>query len=364
MRPGHLKILRSLLSQPTAPFHEEAIAAEVHRWAGRRGVAFARDPAGNVLLEYRKGRPRGGARWVFSAHMDHPGFVARRQKGKSLWADFFGRVGGEYFLGSRVRFFAPDGQVIAAVAGKRRIENTPWFSCRLKLAEPVNVPVGTVGMWDLPAMRVRGRRLASRACDDVVGSAAVVCAIDEIASRGLDASVMGLLTRAEEGAFVGALAACEDGSIPRGAMLIAIETSAAQPGAKLGDGVVVRVGDKVRTFDPSLTAHVAAVAEALAKRDRRFRWTRRLMPGGTCESTAYAAWGHTAAALCIPLANYHNQGPGGKIAAERIDLGDFASLVKLLVALAADRRSPADTDRALRKRLHAILRARRKYLGT
>lgn len=362
MKPGHLKILRSLLSEPTAPFHEQGVARQVWRWARRRGVAFGRDAGGNVLLEYRRGRG-GGVPWVFSAHMDHPGFVARRRRGRVLWADFIGSVRREYFPGSRVRFFPPGGEVPAVIAGTRKIKDTPWFACRLALAAPAAVPAGTIGTWDLPAMRLRGNRLASRACDDAVGSAAVVCAIDEIVSRRLDARVLGLLTRAEEAAFIGAMAACESGSIPRGARVIALETSSARPGAALGDGVVVRVGDKMRTFDPSLTAHVWAVAQALTRRDRSFRCIRRLMSGGTCESTAYAAWGHTAAALCIPLGNYHNQGRGGAIAAERIHLDDFASLVKLLVALAADRRGPADTDRALRRHLRKILRARGGYLN-
>ncbi len=361
MRPAHLGIVRSLLSEPTAPFHEEAVAAEVARWAGRRGVAFTRDGAGNVLLECRKG-PRPTVRWVFSAHMDHPGFVVRRQRGRRVRADFIGRVGTGHFAGARVRLFVPRRHVAARIVTVRKIKGTPWLTCRLELEAAADVPAGTIGMWDLPAVAVRGRRLAGRACDDLAGAAAVVCAIDQIVSLGAEAALTGLLTRAEEAAFIGAMAACENGSIPPGALLVAIETSSQQPGASLGDGVVVRAGDRVRTFDPSLTAHVAAVAARLAKRDRHFRWTRQLMPGGTCESTAYAMWGHQAAGLCIPLANYHNQGPRGRIAPERIDLGDFASLVKLLVALATDRTTPADTDRALRDQLRGLLASRSGYL--
>ena len=362
MKPGYVSILRSLLGQPTVPFHEEAIAAEARRWAKRRGVAFDRDGAGNVLLTYRRSHGPRKRHWVFSAHMDHPGFLCRRQRGRALWADFLGTIRREYLVGSRVRFFGANDEALATVVSVRRRSDRPWLSCRLALTRPARVPEGTIGMWALSAVRIRDKRLASRACDDVVGSAAVICAIDEIASRGLDATVVGLLTRAEEAGLVGAMAACEAGSIPRDAMVVAVETSAAQPSAHLGDGVVVRVGDRVRTWDPSLTAHVSAVAEALSKRDRRFRYRRQLMPGGTCESTVYAMWGYVAAGLCVPLANYHNQGRTGRIAAEEIHLDDFACLVKLLVALAADRRRPGETDRALKGRFRRVLRARGKYL--
>jgi endoglucanase len=362
MKQRYTTILRSLLSAPTAPFHEEAVVEQVRCWSEKRGVDFTRDKAGNVFVHYRKGRRCSGQRWVFAAHMDHPGFVVRNCRGRVVRADFFGGVGREYFPGSRVRLFAPSGEVLATVRSVRKVKDSPALSCRLELDGPADVPPGTVGMWNLPAMRIRGKRLSSRACDDVVGVAAVICAMDEIISRKIDADVTGFLTRGEEAAFIGAMAACEAGSITRDAMIIAIETSKAQPTAPLGGGVVVRVGDKTRTFDPSLTAHVTSVATSLSKRDRYFRFIRQLMPGGTCESTAYCIFGYTATGLCLPLGNYHNQGPEGRIAAEQIHLDDFASLVKLLIALTAEKRKPRDTDDDLKKRLRHLLKTRGKYL--
>ena len=68
--------------------------------------------------------------------------------------------------------------------------------------------------------------------------------------------------------------------------------------------------------------------------------------------------GHTAAALCLPLGNYHNMGPRGRIAAEKIDLGDFASLVQLLVALAACDRLPGEADTQLRAGFETLLAER------
>ncbi|KPK80526.1 MAG: hypothetical protein AMJ81_11930 [Phycisphaerae bacterium SM23_33] len=362
MKARHLSILRQLLSQPTAPFREEAVVEAVARWARQRGVTMGRDAAGNVLLEAVSGSRGSHPHWVFAAHMDHPGFVVRRRRGRVAWAEFRGSVARQYFPGSRVRLFGPKCEAVGRVVSARRVKDSPWLLCRLELAGAADVPAGAIGMWDLPALQIRRQRILSRACDDVVGSASVLCALEEILSRRLGARVTGLLTRAEEAAFIGCLAACRAGGIPRGAMIVVIEASRAQPVAGLGDGVVVRVGDKLRSYDPSLTAHVAAVAAALAKRDRHFRFTRQLMPGGTCEATAYAMFGYRATGLCLPLGHYHNQGPGGRIAAEQVHVNDFASLVRLLVAIAAERRTPAATDALLRRRFRELLRTRGRHL--
>ncbi|MHC4717936.1 MAG: hypothetical protein ACYS5V_13260, partial [Planctomycetota bacterium] len=240
MKPRHRTILRELLSAPTAPFIEDAVVEAVRRWAVRTGVGMTRDAAGNVLLRHR-GPRAGRRRWVFAAHMDHPGFAAVSRRGRRLWAQFRGGVGAEYFAGSRVRFFAPEGEVVGRIESARKTKDRWIRHCRLALSRPADVPAGTPGMWDLPAMSVRDRTLASRACDDVVGTAAVLCAIEEIAKRRLRCRVTALLTRAEEAGFVGCLAACENGTIPGGAFVVAIEASKAQPAARLGDGVVIRV---------------------------------------------------------------------------------------------------------------------------
>jgi putative aminopeptidase FrvX len=350
VKPLHMEIVESLLSAPTAPFAEGAVVERVRGWAVRLGLAQRVDSAGNVWL-----RPRGARRtaspWIFEAHMDHPGFLARSRKGRRVEADFIGGVRLEFFRGARAVFFAPAGQVRATVIRARPAPHKMHVVCAMKIDGPAReVPPGTLGMWDLPAMRVAGGRLISRACDDVVGAAAVICALAEIVSRDPRADVRGMFTVAEEAGFVGAVAACETGGVPKGARIVGVETSAAQKPVRLGDGVVIRVGDRAWTFDASLTCDIAAIADDLARGDLAFRYARQLMSGGVCESTAYCLWGHRAAALCVPLANYHNMSPRGRIAAEAIDLNDFESLVKLLSALPASRRTQGEAGRAFRKR--------------
>jgi len=360
MKSRHLGILRRILSAESAPFHEDRVADQVAQWGRRRGVAVSRDAAGNVLVRPR--RRVGPAPWVFTAHMDHPGFVATRQRGGTLWADFLGSVRKEFFVAGRVRFFTPGRCARGTIRTVRNVKGSQWPACRVQLDEARDVPPGTVGAWDLPAVRIRGTRLSGRACDDLVGTAAVLCAIDEIVSRKIPANVIGLLTRAEEVGGMGAIAACRGPSIPADARIVGIETSKAQPGAPLGCGVVIRVGDRMRTFDPRLTACVTLVARRLKRRSRRFSFVRQLMPGGTCESTIYGLWGYSATALCLPLANYHNMGRGGRIVPERIDLGDFDCTVRLLVALAGSGATPARADALLKARFRKLMRERGRFL--
>jgi len=361
MNRKELNVLRGLLSRPVSPFHEEAIVEWIAGWARRREVSFTRDAVGNVVLRTGRRRRRGG--WVFAAHMDHPGFITTRRRGRNVWARFRGSVRPEYGLGERVRLFAPGGEVTATVATRRAIRPRPWWSCRLDLDAPADVPPGTVGMWDVPAFRLRGKRLFARSCDDLAGVAAVLCSLERVRAAAPSADVTALLTRAEEAGFVGALAACRSGTIPRDAMVVAIEASQAHPGAPLGGGAIVRVGDATCTFDRMLDLHISAVARSLARRRKTVRFTRQLMPGGTCESTVYCVFGFRAAALAMPLGNYHNMADDGRIGPEQIDLDDFESLVSLLASLPGGAVTPEAREAALRAHLLALLKERGPLLG-
>ena len=80
------RLLTELLSQPTAPFREEHVAAVAQRVLQRAGIPFFRDPVGNVVIgcasraDYRRlARDKNGEPLrLFIAHMDHPGFHGAR----------------------------------------------------------------------------------------------------------------------------------------------------------------------------------------------------------------------------------------------------------------------------------------------
>jgi putative aminopeptidase FrvX len=363
MKDTHRRILRDVLSAPTAPFAEGCVERVIRDWADRRDLAITNDAAGNLHVRYRRGRPGKGRRWAFLAHMDHPGFIAGRQKRRRLRAEFRGGVRPELFKDECVRFFTPEEDVLAKVTSARRNKDSGFIDASLYLPAGAAVPAGSVGMWNLPVMRIRKTRLTSRALDDLAGVAAVMCAIDELVRRHEDADVIGIFTRGEEAGFAGTLAGCEDGLFPADRCIIGLETSKAQPGAKLGDGVVIRVGDRTWTFDPEATGYISRLADKLARKRRDFRFVRMLMPGGTCETTPLCVWGLRAAALCLPLGNYHNMSDRQeRIAPERIDLEDFDCMVALLGEIAVGEGSMQETHKQLLDRLSELLAKRRPLL--
>jgi putative aminopeptidase FrvX len=165
----------------------------------------------------------------------------------------------------------------------------------------------------------------------LMGVAATLCVLAELARREHPHPVLGIFTRAEETGFVGCMGLCKSGLIPRGAALVGLECSPRRASARVGRGPVVRVGDRLSVFSPWITHHLHASAESLAAQSPAFVYQRALMDGGSCESTAYNLLGFEAGALCLALGNYHNCGADGRIAPEYVAWNDFEGLIALML---------------------------------
>ena len=113
----------------------------------------------------------------------------------------------------------------------------------------------------------------------------------------------------------------------------------------MGDGPVVRVGDRIHIFDPSASAALVAVAAELAQKKPTFKYQRRLMDSGACEATPLVQAGFRTGAVALPLGNYHNDG-WDRLKAEVIDLNDAHNLVELFVQLSS---VPGGIDAALQR---------------
>lgn len=329
------KILHEVCSLPTAPFVEDRVIAYARRFAKERKLKITEDRFGNVLLELR-GTRRGGPRVVFTAHMDHPGFVADKMlDGQTLQATFRGWVLAEFVKGEKVRFFVGDQEVAGVVTeAVPERKSTRIEQAIIRVKGPV--PPKSAGMFDQGESRLKGGKFHSRAIDDLAGLAAALQMLDQLSRKPPAANVAVLLTRAEEEGFIGAIAASLHPKLLRKTdQLIAIECSAMQPYAKQGDGCIIRIGDRTSVFNSSLSYFITEVAAALKKKDTAFKYQRALMPGGTCEATVYDVYGFTAGSICVPLGNYHNMDRNRKkIGPEYIDLNDWLNMVKLFVAVA------------------------------
>src|SRR5258708_13636088 len=147
-------------------------------------------------------------------------------------------------------------------------------------------------------------------------------------------NVIGVISRAEEIGFQGALAVAASRGVPKNSLVISLETSRELPGVKMGGGVILRVGDRASIFDSEATRFLAEVATGLSRGKRSFAFQRGLMSGGTCEATAYQELGFQTAAVCVALGNYHNCAGASRIAAEYVSVSDALGMIELLASAA------------------------------
>lgn len=357
---ARLTLLKDILSQATAPFCEVHVARCVATHLQRNGVPFFEDPAGNLVVgvksqvEYRRLLRVAHAEpvRVFMAHMDHPGFHGVR------WLDER-RLAVKWLGGSpvkhvnRARVWLADGDGL-------RVEGRLAKATRVKggwAIDTAEVHFSSAGSPRAVAAKklfggftfrapcwTSGKRLYARAADDLTGVFAIVStAIDLFqAGRPGERPFIGLLTRGEEVGFVGAIRHFELGwldSARRPMVCVSLEASRNLPGAVMGKGPIVRLGDRRTTFDPGALRVLTDVAEKLLPG----RHQRRVMDGGTCEATAATAWGYTTVGLTLPLGNYHNQGLDGGIdcpkpegpAPEYVHLDDVNGMLRLAAGLMA-----------------------------
>ncbi len=353
-RVALLRTVTALLSTPTAPYFEDGMSVVVRALAVEiPGVVLRADEHGNLIATRDGSRPRKGARTLaFSAHMDHPGFHAVVARGRPATATLHGGVPMSYLPGAPLRFHDPRSLRSVATA---RIANAVKQDDGLVHVDLVDVR-GTIeatsfGVFDLPDGVMRGPRLSSRVCDDLLGAAAALSALAILAREEHPRPLAAIFTRAEETGFVGCIGLLESGALPERTSVVGLECSPRRATAVLGGGPVVRVGDRSTVFDPELTHALQEAGARLKSRTPEFTVQRALMDGGSCESTAYNAWGVPAGGACLALGNYHNQGADGRIAPEYVDWNDLEGLVALLVEMARGFDAPTNANGGIRARL-------------
>ena len=324
---GPLDILRRLLEQPTAPFHEVRVLTVIGAILNHWGIPFRSDRHGNLIARYQNGR---GPRWALMAHTDHPGIEITGVRGGTAHGTFLGGVRPDSLPGARVRLFCGDdaqGQpaTITAtrmVGGEKRVT--------IALERPGSVSPGAFGTFDLGAPTVNEKTVAAIAVDDLIGCATALSVLAWLKSSGARARVWGVFTRAEEVGFAGAQLLAEAGTLPRDTLVVSLEASKEMAGARQGMGPVIRVGDRTSTFNGDAEYRLHGAAKKLAEANSDFRFQRQLMSGGTCEATVFAALGYPAVGLAYPLVNYHNMIDDGGIAREQVATADYLGGVDLL----------------------------------
>jgi endoglucanase len=236
----------------------------------------------------------------------------------------------------------------------------------IETEEPIADPI--LGMWDLPSYEVRDGHLRGRVCDDLAGVAAIMATLEELATldRTELPTVTAVFTRAEEAGFCGALCLVDSEEsaalLPPTSLIVSVEISGATPGAKLGGGAIVRVGDKASFFDQDLLEMMWR-ATAAARETGHLNVRRALMDLGTCEATAFAAKGYRAAGVCVPVGNYHNMDFDlGEIGPEHVSVHDLEMLQRLLVTVARECGRAEGADEALQSAMRDLTDRGRRNL--
>jgi len=373
MKKSLYGLLLRLLALPTAPFREQQVIDHVTGVFDRAGVPYFQDPYGNLVVGVASARayrqllqkPAVEPLRLFIAHMDHPGFhgIAWRAAGR-LAVQWHGGSPVRRLNGSRVWLAGADGWT-----GHGQLIKTKLLPSKhaLDCAEVVLTTKGPCPLantvyggfsFRAPVWR-QGQRLYTKAADDLVGVFAIVAtALDLFGKRRSRRSppFLGLLTRAEEVGFVGAIGHFSLGWLEtarRPVVAVSLETSRTLPKALIGHGPVVRLGDRRTVF----SADYLEVLSEVARRALPGAHQQRVMDGGSCEATAATAFGLPAIGLSVPLGNYHNEGfeggpdcraPRGP-APEFVHLGDVDGLLTLCRALLRPGLAWSDPWRKLRR---------------
>jgi putative aminopeptidase FrvX len=330
--------LERVASPPTAPYHEwralDAIAVELKRL----GLVPTHDAYGQLSVHLTRGLAKRAL--VFVAHTDHPGFEIAELSGARGLARFRGGIDPKYFQGRSFPLIVHrDGVMDGVSATGTNYVHDPvlpdWSAghCEIRLA-PGAARALAIGDWavlDLRAFERRGNELHLRSADDLAGCAVILSTLQALRDEPRPFSVHAVFTRAEEPGLFGARLIAEDASIPKDAYVVSVEASNSRY-APAGAGAVVRAGDYHNTFSNEAERYLRVAQERLA--ERGIATQRRLLPGGTCEASAFVRLGWVATGIALPNTGYHNAGADGDLVAEMIRIEDVLSAIALLAEAA------------------------------
>jgi endoglucanase len=159
------------------------------------------------------------------------------------------------------------------------------------------------------------------------------------------------------------LALAAENTLPKDSLIVSLETSAQMPPVRFGHGVIIRVGDRSSIFDSDASRFLWETAQILSAETPSFKCQRALMSGGTCEATAYQAFGYQTAGVCVALGNYHNCGGNFNIAPEHVSADDVVCMVGLLTEAARKMGDYSKITSQLPRRLNKLLKEARTQLA-
>jgi endoglucanase len=342
-----IEILSDLGKFPATSYWEDGPADYLAERARKSGLEVDIDEWGNVLVT-KPGTSSEAPGIAFVAHTDHPGYEVVAQDGANLTLKTLGGVGvAAGKAGASIRVIGKNGhQINAVITGAdpaegdfaKSREEAGWLGtdtvyAKLEADEELgDLPLPAVP--DLIDFELGDDGLIRmRAADDLAGCAAVLAALESVANTPTEGNVYGLFTRAEEVGLIGARIAAENELLPKATIIVSVETSSVLPGAEIGEGVVIRTGDRAATFDYEAEAYLGEAAQRIKSVNPEFKIQRQLMSAGGCEASAFKAFGYRVTGTAFPLGAWHNRGESG-VEPEYISKDDFVGGAILLAEAA------------------------------
>ncbi len=387
MNQRQFRLLEKFLSQPTAPFREHLVSQLVCEQLTNRQIPFFIDPTGNIIIgatglrEYRSllNQKDDEPLRILAAHMDHPGFHGKKWLANGrLEVTWHGGSPTKHLNGARVWLASQEGALTHGHLKRPKLHRSGHYVTSAEIQLEKGAGVRRLKARDVfgglafrsPVWR-SGKRLYTKAADDLVGVFAIVeTAIATYGRQRIQRQpFVGLLTRGEEVGFVGAIAHFESGQLhkaKRDLVFVSLEASRTLPGAVLGKGPIVRLGDRRTVYDSSYLKTLIDIASKVLPG----RHQQRIMDGGACEAAAATIWNLPAIGITLPLGNYHNQGfeggqdcvaPGGP-APEFVNIDDIDGLLVLCRALVRPGHNWADPWQKQKLRLQKNSKRYSRYL--
>lgn len=341
-----MEILSDLGQFTATSYWEDGPAGYLADRARSAGLEVSIDEWGNVLAT-KKGSDPGAPGIAFVAHMDHPGYEVVSQDGQHITLKTLGRMGiAAGRAGTVILVIAESGKRIpATISGAKPAEGefpkareaAGWLGTDTVYAQlEKNTDLGKLprpAVPDLPDFLIEDGLIRMRAADDLAGCAAILAALEHVAKEPTRGNVYGMFTRAEEAGLIGARLAAEHGFVPKNTVIVSVETSSVLPGAEIGNGVVIRTGDRSTTFDHEAEAYLVEAAQGIKAKTPDFKVQRQLMNAGSCEATAFKGFGYRVTGTAFPLGAWHNRGETG-VEPEFISKDDFVGGAVLLAETA------------------------------
>ncbi len=337
-----IEILSELGGFKATSYWEDGPVGYIADRATASGLEVEIDEWGNALVT-KQGTDVATAGIGFVAHTDHPGYEVVVQEGENITLNALGGISlAAGRRGTRILVIGESGEAMDATITKARPasgefaqsrESDGWLGTDTVFAKlDSHESVGELprpAVFDLPDFALEDGLIKMRAVDDLAGCAAILATLEQLTDESVTGNVYGLFTRAEEVGLIGARLAAANKIFPRETIVISVETSSALPGAEIGNGVVIRTGDRTATFDYEAEAFLVEAANKIKSVNPEFRAQRQLMSAGGCEASAFKAFGYRVTGTAFPLGAWHNRGKNG-IESEFISTDDFVGGVMLL----------------------------------